>query len=82
MKKLTAEEYEQLALGGRGRSGRIFNELLNLKKGEVLVVTKQDWGTRKHSPMRKARYIEKKYKRRFHSRRLLDGSGWAIQRTE
>ena len=82
MKKLTESQYKSLPLGGSGRSSRIYDKLINLKPGEALIVTKADWGTRKHAPTRKARYISKKLKWQFKSHRLEDLSGWVMLRVK
>lgn len=82
MQKITGDEFDALPSGGRGRSQKIFGQLLSLQPGEGLIVTKADWSTRKAAPTRKARYIEKKYNRKFTDIRLADDLGWAFKRVK
>lgn len=79
MKKLSAEEFAQLPIKGKGRSSIVFNSLINLKEGEGLLIEKKDWN-RKAAPSALIRYIEKKYQMRFSFGTLTNGSGWAVQR--
>src|SRR3954469_13794598 len=79
MKKLSAEEFSQLSIKGKGRSSIVFNSLINLKEGEGLLIEQKDW-TRKAAPSALVRYIEKKYQMRFSFGALANGTGWAVQR--
>lgn len=79
MRKLSAEEFSQLSIKGKGRSSAVFNSLINLKEGEGLLIEQKDW-TRKAAPSALVRYIEKKYQMRFSFGALANGSGWAVQR--
>lgn len=79
MKKLSAEEFAQLPIKGKGRSSVVFNSLINLKEGEGLLIEKKDWN-RKAAPSALIRYIEKKYQMKFSFGTLTNGSGWAVQR--
>jgi len=65
MKKLSAEEFSQLSIKGKGRSSVVFNSLINLKEGEGLLIEQKDW-TRKAAPSALVRYIEKNTKCVFH----------------
>jgi hypothetical protein len=82
MKKITADEFDALGSGGRGRSKKVFSQIFSLLPGEAVIITKADWGTRKGAPTKKARYIEKKFNRKFTDIRLADGSGWAVKRVK
>lgn len=79
MKKLSAEEFSQLSIKGKGRSSAVFNSLINLKEGEGLLIEQKDWN-RKAAPSALVRYIEKKYQMRFSFGALANGTGWAVQR--
>lgn len=79
MKKLSAEEFSQLSVKGKGRSSAVFNSLINLQEGEGLLIEQKDW-TRKAAPSALVRYIEKKYQMKFSFGALENGSGWAVQR--
>ena len=79
MKKLSAEEFSQLSVKGKGRSSAVFNSLINLQEGEGLLIEQKDW-TRKAAPSSLVRYIEKKYQMKFSFGALENGSGWAVQR--
>lgn len=79
MKKLSAEEFAQLPIKGRGRSSAVFNSLLSLKEGEGLLIEQKDWN-RKAAPSSLLKYIEKKYLIKFSYGALTSGNGWAVQR--
>lgn len=79
MRKLSAEEFSELSIKGKGRSSAVFNSLINLKEGEGLLIEQKDWN-RKAAPSALVRYIEKKYQMRFSFGALANGSGWAVQR--
>lgn len=79
MKKLSAEEFSQLSVKGKGRSSAVFNSLINLQEGEGLLIEQKDWN-RKAAPSALVRYIEKKYQMKFSFGALENGSGWAVQR--
>lgn len=79
MKKLSAEEFSQLSIKGKGRSSAVFNSLINLKEGEGLLIEQKDWN-RKAAPSALVRYIERKYQMRFSFGALANGTGWAVQR--
>lgn len=79
MKTLSAEEFAQLPIKGKGRSSVVFNSLINLKEGEGLLIEQKDWN-RKSAPSALIRYIEKKYQMKFSFGTLTNGSGWAVQK--
>src|SRR5574343_525322 len=81
MRKLTADEFEQLLIKGKGRSSLIFNSLINLKEGEALLIERKDWN-RKAGPSTLVRYIEKKHNIKFLCGALEGGKGWAVKRME
>ncbi len=81
MRKLSADEFAQLPIKGKGRSSVIFTSLINLKEGEGLLIEQKDW-TRKAAPSSLIRYIEKKYKMKFTFGALSTGNGWAVQRVK
>lgn len=57
-KKLTPEEFEQLAVKGWGRSSPTYHAILGLKKEEAVVIPKAGW-KRNKSPSSICRAIEK-----------------------
>ncbi len=79
MRKLTAAEFEQLPIKGKGRSSQVFNSIINLKEGEALLIERKDW-TRKAGPSTLVRYIEKKHHMRLFCAALDGGKGWAVKR--
>ncbi len=81
MRKLTASEFEQLPIKGKGRSSHVFNSILNLKEGEALLIERKDWA-RKAGPSTLVRYIERKHQMRFLCGALENGHGWAVKRIE
>lgn len=79
MRKLTAIEFEQLSIKGKGRSSHVFNSIINLKEGEALLIERKDWN-RKAGPSTLVRYIEKKHRMKFYCGALEGGKGWAVKR--
>jgi hypothetical protein len=81
MRILKEEEFNNLALKGKGRSSPIFNSLVNLNVGEGVLIEKKDWN-RKASPSTLVKYIEKTHSLKFTCGELLNGQGWAVKRIE
>ncbi|MGZ4033819.1 MAG: hypothetical protein ACXVPU_15205 [Bacteroidia bacterium] len=81
MKKLTADEFEQLPIRGKGRSSHVFNSIVNLQVGEALLIEQKDW-KRKASPSTLVRYIEKNHNMRFTCGSIAGGNGWAVKRID
>lgn len=81
MQKLTSDEYEQLAIRGKGRSSHVFNSIVNLQVGEALLIEQKDW-KRKASPSTLVRYIEKNHGMRFSCGAIAGGNGWAVRRID
>lgn len=82
MKKLSAEEFEQITIRGKGRSSHLFNAIVNLKIGEGLLIEKKDW-TRKASPSTLVRYIEKNHHMKFNCAAVSGAEGgWVIKRID
>ncbi len=81
MQKLTSDEYEQLAIRGKGRSSHVFNSIVNLQIGEALLIEQKDWN-RKASPSTLVRYIEKNHGMRFSCGAIAGGNGWAVRRID
>ena len=82
MKKLSADEFEQIAIKGKGRSSHLFNSIVNLKVGEGLLIEKKDWN-RKASPSTLVRYIEKNHRMKFACAAIsAEEGGWAIKRID
>ncbi len=81
MKKLSSEEFDQLAIRGKGRSSHVFNSIVNLRAGEAVLIEAKDW-QRKASPSTLVRYIEKKHKMKFTCGSISGGAGWAVKRID
>ncbi|MFI5218767.1 MAG: hypothetical protein ACHQNT_04700 [Bacteroidia bacterium] len=79
IEKLSSEEFDHLALHGRGRSSPAFNAIVSLQPGEAITIKKTGWKP-KYPPTRLVKKIEKKYGFRFKRGALPDRSGWAVQR--
>ena len=80
MKKLSADEFDQLPLKGKGRSSHLFNSIINLKVGEGLLIEEKDWN-RKAGPSTLVRYIEKNHKMKLACAAISGKQGaWAIKR--
>ena len=82
MKLLSEEEYKKLSLKGKGRSSELFNSIINLKKGEAVLIEKKDWN-RKAGPGTLVRYIEKKHHMKFVCAALTtDEKSWVVKRID
>ena len=79
MRKISDEEYQNLVVKGRGRSSKVFSEILGLKPGENLIIEKADW--KKRYPIaRITSYIGKRNSSKFSTASLVDGTGWVVKR--
>ncbi|MBL7920916.1 MAG: hypothetical protein JNJ40_11415 [Bacteroidia bacterium] len=81
MRILKEEEFNNLALKGKGRSSPIFNSIVNLNVGEAILIEKKDWN-RKASPSTLVKYIEKTCGLKFTCGALVNGQGWAVKRID
>jgi hypothetical protein len=81
MRILKEEEFNRLALKGKGRSSPVFNSIVNLNVGEAILIEKKDWN-RKASPSTLVKYIERTHQLKFTCGELLNGQGWAVKRIE
>lgn len=81
MKKLSAGEYEELPIKGKGRSSHVFNSIINLKPGEALLIEKKDW-KRKAGPGTLVRYIERTQNMKFTCGAVDGDKGWAVKRLD
>ncbi|MES2132035.1 MAG: hypothetical protein V4506_06765 [Bacteroidota bacterium] len=81
MKKLSEEEYKALSLKGKGRSSELFNSIINLKKGEAVLIEQKDWN-RKAGPSTLVKYIEKTHNMKFVCAALTTEKSWVVKRID
>lgn len=81
MKRLSEQEYQNLSLKGKGRSSELFNALINLRKGEAVLIEQKDWN-RKAGPGTLVRYIEKKHQMKFVCAAVADQNSWVVKRID
>ncbi len=81
MKRLTEEEYNTLAVKGKGRSSELFNSIINLKPGEAILIEEKDWN-RKAGPSTLVNYIEKKTGLKLTCAALMSSKGWVVKRID
>ena len=81
MKLLSEEEYKSLSLKGKGRSSELFNSLINLKKGEAVLIEQKDWN-RKAGPSTLVKYIEKNHQMKFMYAALSGEKSWVVKRID
>jgi len=79
IEKISSEEFDRLALHGRGRSSPAYNAIVSLKPGEAIAIKKSGWKP-KYPPTRLVKKIEKKYGFHFKRGPLPDRSGWGVMR--
>ena len=82
MKKITKEAALALMTKPVGRVSQLRAMLFNLAAGEYLLVDKRDWNWKRKSPSAMCRRVEKAGKMKFDCKKILDGSGWRIQRID
>jgi hypothetical protein len=80
MKYITDEEIAQKNWRGRGKSSKVFREVLSMETGKNLLIEPADWGNRKYPPSQVVRYIEKKYNKKFTVLREAANEGWLVKR--
>jgi hypothetical protein len=81
MKLLSEEEYKGLSLKGKGRSSELFNSIINLKKGEAVLIEQKDWN-RKAGPSTLIKYIEKNHNMKFVCAALTNEKSWVVKRVD
>ena len=81
MEKISEEQFRTVALHGRGRSTPYYNEMLKLKPGEGLTITKKEW-QRNYAPSQMANRIAKKYGYKFEQGALPGRDGWSVLRVK
>jgi hypothetical protein len=79
MKKLNAEEGAGINPLRKGRHTLVYSELIQLQKGEILIITPQDWIT-KTPPYATIRRAAKNMGFTFDYGRTPDGRNWMAKR--
>jgi RPA family protein len=79
MKKITTAEYELMKIRIGRNASLIYTQVFNLAINESGVIEKKEW-SRKASPSRMIRRMEKIHKRKYIVGTLADDSGWAVKR--
>jgi hypothetical protein len=82
VKRLTKKEAEKLQTMRMGFRSRVRAELEGMEVGEIRLLTKEEWTRPTQPPYHMLRQIEKALRRRYTCGRLLDGSGWVVERSE
>ena len=80
MKYISKEEMAKLPLRGRGNSSKVFREIINMEKGQILEIEPADWGARTYPPTQIVKYIAKKYKRKYNALRHAGAKGSSTRR--
>jgi hypothetical protein len=81
MEKISAEEFDQLGLHGRGSSTKFYTAIFGLGVNDALIIKKTEWRP-KYPPTKMVISIEKKYGRSYIRGALSDRSGWAVKRVK
>jgi len=82
MKPISKKEAEKLKVMLGGHRSPIRAEIEGMAAGDVQLLTKEEWTRPTQAPMYMLRQIEKRLGRKYTCQRLLDGSGWLIERVE
>jgi hypothetical protein len=82
MKAISKKEAEKLRVMRAGHRSPVRAEIEGMAAGDVQVLTKEEWTRSTQAPMHMLRQIEKRLGRKYTCQRLLDRSGWVIERVE
>ena len=80
MKKLTAEEAEQITVKPHGRASLVRTMLLTMKPGEFILIENKDWKWKTQTPVTYCRGLEKRSKLKYDCHQTADASKWLVKR--
>ncbi len=79
MKKLNVEEAKNVEPVTHGRTSLVIATVSSLLVGEILIVTREDWKS-KRPPYQAVDRYAKKSGRKFKRGKAPDGKGWMVKR--
>ena len=82
MKKLTREEKDNLVLKPKGRSSYIRTVCENMKEGDIILLEPKDFTWKSKAPYDFIRRLHEKGSKRYTCLKVMDGSGWVIERVK
>lgn len=82
MRRISKKEAEKLKTQVNGKRSRVRAEIESLEVGEIMLLERKDWTQPTHSPTRMVKQVETAMKRKYTCARLIDGTGWLIERLE
>ena len=82
MRPLTKKEAEKLKTMRSGPRSRVRAEIEAMQVGDVMLLGKEEWTRATQVPNHMVRQIEAALKRKYTCERVIDGSGWVIERVE
>lgn len=80
MKSLTKEEAQKLKKKPDGKSSYARGVLLNMNKGDIILMEPKDWKRKHMTPKTYCLQLGRKTKREWKCEELMDGTGWVIER--
>ncbi|MCF8258136.1 MAG: hypothetical protein K9J06_11305 [Flavobacteriales bacterium] len=82
MRRISKKEAEKLKTQLGGKRSRVRAEIESLEVGDIMLLERQDWTQATHTPTRMVQRVEIALKRKYTCGRLIDGTGWVIERKE
>jgi hypothetical protein len=82
MKIISRKEAAKLKTTRSGNRSRVRAEVEAMEVGQILLLDKESWTRKTQAPNIMVRQIEGQLKRKYTCERVIDGSGWLIERLE
>ncbi len=82
MKTISRKEAEKLKTMLDGSRSRVRAEVEAMEVGEIKLLSKAEWTRPAQTPKVMVRQVEARQRRKYSCERLIDGSGWLIERLE
>lgn len=82
MKTISRKEAEKLKTMLDGSRSRVRAEVEAMEVGEIKLLGKEEWTRPTQTPKVMVRQVEARQRRKYRCERLIDGSGWLIERLE
>jgi hypothetical protein len=80
MRIITKKEAAQMKTARNGKRSRVRAEVEAMEVGQILLLDKESWTRKTQVPNAMVRQIEQQLKREYTCARVIDGSGWLIER--
>ncbi len=82
MKSISKKEAEKMRTMLAGRRSPVRAEVEAMEQGEIKLLSRDEWTRPTQSPNAMVRQVEQRLGRKYSCERVIDGSGWLIERLE